>query len=143
VASIATAVRAHVAANAGVAALVGTRIYPDALPQGYNAKTIGPALVYVKFPAIRGRLINGLDGIARARIEFTAYASTRATADAVDRAVLMSGLIGFTGDMGGIEIESLNVEGDGQSLDESPTDGTQSHRYLTVSDYIVTYQEST
>jgi hypothetical protein len=87
-------------------------------------------------------LINGLSGIARSRIEFTAFASTRAGANLIAEAVRASDLQGYTGAMGGVSIESVMITGGIQTLDERPTDGSQEHRYLTIFDYMIAYQET-
>jgi hypothetical protein len=140
-ADIGQAVRGYLAANAGVAALVATRIFPDVLPQGYTIKT-GGALTYTIIDTVHDHLINGLAGIARSRIEFAAYASTRAGANLIAEAVRTSSLQGYTGAMGGVLIESVMLTGGVQTLDERPTDGSQEHRYITIFDYMIAFQES-
>jgi len=140
-ADIGTAVRGFLAANAGVAAVVASRIYPDVLPQGYSVAT-GGALTYTVIDTIHDHLINGLSGIARSRIEFAAFAGTRAGANAIAEAVRASGLVGTVGVVGGIFIESVMLDSGIQTLDERPTDGTQEHRYITVFDYLIAHQET-
>ena len=140
-ADLGTAIRGYLIANAGVAAAVGTRIYPDVLPQGYSVAS-GAALTYTIIDTIHDHLINGLSGIARSRIEFAAYAATRASANALAELVRASDLVGFTGLMGDVWIESVMLESGIQTLDERPTDGSQQHRYLTVFDYLIAYQET-
>jgi hypothetical protein len=139
-ADLGSAVRGYLTANAGVAALVGNRIYPDVLPQGYTIKT-GGALTYTIVSTVHDHLINGLAGIARSRIEFASFASTRAGANLIAEAVRVSGLQGYTGAMGGVFIESVMLSGGVQTLDERPTDGSQEHRYMAVFDYLFAYQE--
>jgi len=140
-ADIGQAVRGYLAANAGVAALVANRIFPDVLPQGYTIKT-GGALTYTIIDTVHDHLINGLAGIARSRIEFAAFASTRAGANLIAEAVRASSLQGYTGAMGGVLIESVMLTGGVQTLDERPTDGSQEHRYMTIFDYMIAFQES-
>ena len=140
-ADLGSAVRGYLAANGGVAALVATRIYPDVLPQGYTIKS-GGALTYTLIDTVHDHLINGLAGIARSRIEFAAFASTRAGANLIAEAVRASSLQGFTGAMGGVLIESVMLSGGVQTLDEIPTDGSQEHRYVTIFDYMFAYQEA-
>jgi hypothetical protein len=140
-ADLGAAVRGYLAASSGVAALVATRIFPDVLPQGYTIKT-GGALTYTIIDTIHDHLINGLAGIARSRIEFAAFASTRAGANVIAEAVRASGLQGYTGAMGGVFVESVMLVDGIQTMDERPTDGTQEHRYLTIFDYLIAYQET-
>lgn len=140
-ADLGTAIRGYLAANGGVAAAVGVRIYPDVLPQGYTVKT-GGALTYTIIPGTHDHFLNGLSGIGRNRVEFAAFASTRAGANLVEQAVKYSGIIGFTGAMGGMLIESVAYESGPGGLDERPTDGSQEHRYVTVFDFMIAYQEA-
>lgn len=140
-ADLGTAVRGYLASNGGVAAAVGVRIFPDVLPQGYSVRT-GGALTYTIIDTQHDHLINGLAGIAKSRIEFAAFASTRAGANLIAEAVRASSLQGFTGAMGGILVESVMLESGIQTLDERPTDGSQEHRYVTVFDYKIAYQEA-
>jgi hypothetical protein len=140
-ADLGSAVRAYLAADVNVAALVGVRIYPDVLPQGYSVAT-GGALTYTIIDTVHDHLINGLSGIARSRIEFAAFGKTRVIANAIAEAVRASDLQGYTGAMGGVLVESVMIASGIQTLDERPTDGSQEHRYLTVFDYLIAYQES-
>lgn len=140
-ADLGSAVRSYLIADAAVAQLVGARIYPDALPQGYRMNT-GGALTYSIISTAHDHLINGLAGIARSRLEFTAVASGRAAANEIAEAVRASGLVGFTGDLHGVEIEGVMLDSGVQSLTESPTDGSQDRWYLTVFDYLIAYQET-
>lgn len=140
-ADLSTALVAHLESSAGVAALVGTRIWSDQPPQEYSV-TSGAALIYYVIDTQHENMINGLAGLARCRVEFTSYGATRATAEAVAEAVRTSGLVGFVGDLHGVWIESVTIDSGIQQLTESPTDGSQEHRYLTVFDYLFCYQET-
>jgi len=142
VADIGSAIRGYLAANAGVAALVATRIYPDVLPQGYTIKN-GGALTYTVIDTIHDHFINGISGIARSRIEFAAFAPARVDANLIAESVRTSDLQGYTGAIGGIVICSVMISGGIQTLDERPTDGSQEHRYTTIFDYLIAHQEST
>lgn len=140
-ADLGTAVKGYLVANAGVLALTSTRIYPDVLPQGYSVEA-GGALTYTIISTTHDHLINGLAGIARSRIEFAAFAGGRLAANAIAEAVRASGLVGTTGLVGGVWIESVMIADGVQTLDERPTDGSQQHRYITIFDYLIAYQES-
>lgn len=140
-ADLGAAVRGYLIANAGVLALTSTRIYPDVLPQGYTVAT-GGALTYTIIDTMHDHLLNGLSGIARSRIEFAAFAGTRAAANAIAEAVRVSGLVGTTGLVGGVFFESVMLAEGVQSLEERPTDGSQDHRYLTVFDLLIAFQET-
>nr|DAK61506.1 MAG TPA: tail completion protein [Caudoviricetes sp.] len=141
-ADLGSALKTFLSADVGVLALVSTRIYPDVLPQGYSVSS-GGALTYTIIDTVHDHLINGLSGIARSRVEFAAFASTRLGANAIAEAVRASGLAGTIGNVGGVFFESVMLDSGVQTLDERPTDGTQQHRYITVFDYLIAYQEST
>lgn len=140
-ADLGEAIRGFLVADAGVLTLVASRIYPDVLPQGYSVSA-GGALTYTIIDTVHDHLINGLSGIARSRMEFAAVAATRAAANGIAEAVRASGLAGTTGAVGGVWIESVMIDEGVQTLDERPTDGSQEHRYLTVFDYLIAYQET-
>ena len=140
-ADLGTAIRGYLTGNAGVSALVSTRVYPDVLPQGYSVAT-GGAITYTIIDTVHDHMINGLAGIARSRVEFAAIGATRLAANAIAEAVRASGLVGTLGTVGGVFFESVMIDGGIQTLDERPTDGSQEHRYLTIFDYLFTYQES-
>ena len=141
-ADVAASVRQYLVANAGVSALVpGSRFWPDKPPQGYKMSQ-GAAVIYSKLSTIHDHMLNGLAGIARCRIEYTAYSSTRAGANAVAEAVRNSGIVGFTGTTYGVTIESVMLENGEETEDEFPiNDGSQEHRYLTTFDFLIAYQE--
>ena len=140
-ADLGEAIRGFLIADSGVLALVASRIYPDVLPQGHSVSD-GGALTYTVIDTIHDHKINGLSGIARSRVEFAAFAATRAAANVIAEAVRASGLVGTTGTVGGVFIESVMIDQGIQTLDERPTDGSQEHRYLTVFDYLIAYQET-
>jgi hypothetical protein len=141
VADLGTSIRGFLLADAGVVALTSTHIYPDVLPQGYSVAS-GGALTYTIISTTHDHLINGLAGIARSRIEFAAFAGTRVASNAIAEAVRASGLVGTTGLVSDVWIESVMITDGVQTLDERPSDGSQEHRYLTVFDYLIAFQES-
>lgn len=144
-ADVATAVRQHLLGVSGVTALVGSgtaaRFWPDEPPQSYSVKRDGAGITYDKISTTHDHMINGLAGIARCRIEYTTYATTRSGANAVAEAVRMSGIVGFMGLTNGVYINSVMLERGEETEDQFPTDGNQEHRYLTVFDLLVCYQE--
>ena len=140
-ADLGTELRGYLLADTTVSTLVSTRIYPDVLPQGYKVSQ-GGAITYTVIDTIHDHLLNGLSGIARSRVEFAAFAGTRAGANAIAEAVRTSDLAGFTGLMGEILVESVMIDSGIETLDERPTDGSQEHRYVTIFDYMIAYQES-
>lgn len=66
------AVRAHLINDPDVKALVDTRIYPDALPQGVTY----PAIRYQRIDTPRTYTKGGYTGLSRPRLQIDCYATT-------------------------------------------------------------------
>ena len=88
---------AYLSANAGVSALVSTRIYPNKLPQTVTL----PALTYQRIdsPRVHSHDSSGSVGTARPRFQFDCWATTYAAAKALSDA-LRGALNGYKGTMG-------------------------------------------
>lgn len=70
--TIGTALRAHLLADAGIAALVAARIYPLRLPQ----KAVMPAIVLTRVSGLRFGHLRGAGSLARPRFQVDAWATT-------------------------------------------------------------------
>lgn len=92
-------VRAYVLADADVTALLGTRLYPDMLPQ----KVTYPAGVIQAIDIVRPNTLRNVATLARARIQIDVYAqpadgeSSRTVADNCGTAIRQR-LDGFAGE---------------------------------------------
>ncbi len=89
--TIAGLVRQFVLADVGVASLIGTRIYPDDLPQKVPAY---PAVKLQTVDANRISVLKGKASSARVRLQFDVFAAptaggSREAADAVGTAIRM------------------------------------------------------
>lgn len=117
---------------AGLTALIGTRVYPVALPQGATL----PAVVYQRVSGARIRTMGDARLARRPRIQFTVWAATYASRLAVG-AQLVAALDGYTpGTMGGAGgVDVLDVVLDNEIDDHEPTSGA----YQGVLDFIVTH----
>lgn len=82
--------------NAGVTALVGTRVYPVIAPQ---AATL-PLIVYTLISGQQEESHSGASGLARPRYQFDCYAETITAAFALGEAVRLA-IHGFAGTLGG------------------------------------------
>lgn len=91
--------RAYVLADATVANLLGTRLYPDMLPQ----KVTYPAGVITAVDIVRPNPLRGVASLAKARVQIDIYAqpsdgqSSRAIADQAGTAIRQC-LDGFAGE---------------------------------------------
>jgi hypothetical protein len=82
-ADIGAATRSKLIGTTGVSTLLGTRVYPDRLPQGATL----PAAVYYQISLTEETHLGGLVGVGHARIQIDAYASTRLAANALALAI--------------------------------------------------------
>ena len=136
-ADIQTAVRAILAADAGVSALVGTRIYPDRLPQNVTY----PAITYEMYSEDSFEAMDGLLGIAEATIEVTCWASTRLVASSVQDAVRLA-LANYQGTSSGVVVRRIHTGVGGTGRDE-PDDSSDLPTYFHERDYHAFYCEAT
>ncbi len=102
------ALYSHLAADAGVSALVGDRIYPTLAPQEAEL----PYLVYQRVSGPRVRSHGGPSGLAHPRFQITGAAETYPSLRAVMNAVraALDGFKGTMGGTGGVEVGGAFVE---------------------------------
>lgn len=107
----------HLSTDAGVAALVGTRVYPVMLPQGATL----PAVTYMRVSSTRMRTF-GAPRMGRvARFQFTVWATTYLSRGAIV-AALIDALEGYSGTLGGVGgVDVLAIQQEGQLDDYEPT----------------------
>lgn len=125
--------KAFLAADSGVQAIVSGRLYPRVLPQNVTY----PAISYDQVSGVRVRDLLGPSGKVRRRITVNSWASTNIgawnLADAVRQA-----LDGFDGMMGSTFVGSVILDNEIAFIeDEAGTVGV--HRVLQ--DYIVAHAE--
>lgn len=89
------ALRAFLLADAGIAAVVGTRVYPIKIPQGVNAASI----VYTRVSGRGDYHMAGPSGLAMPRFQIDAWAPTGDAATAL-AALIKARIDGFRGVMG-------------------------------------------
>lgn len=94
-ADIGRGIRTYLAAQTPVSDLVGTRIYPDALPQD----AILPAIVYTVIGDTSEHHLTAAAGLGFALVQIDCFASTRLSATAVSEAV-RGEMDGYRGAMG-------------------------------------------
>lgn len=101
--------------NAGaVSAIVGSRIYPDLLPQN----VIYPAIRLQRISTARSefRTLTGVAGYARPRFQVDCYSLSRSGAVALAQAVY-GVLEGFTGTSNGLRVDWISTEDEGASVE--------------------------
>lgn len=121
---IATALFAHLSADAGVSALVGDRIYPQRKPQDAPL----PAVVWHTIDTPRVNTHGdapGDDTLAHPRIQFDALSEDRDGVSGYDEAcaittALRLALHGFRGDMAGLAVGGVLAWNTFDGYDETP-----------------------
>ena len=88
----------------GVTDLVGTRIYPNLLPQSPTY----PALTYQQVSGPRIESLQGHSGLAHPRFEFNAFAETYIEARDIIEQVRLA-LEGFSGTVDSVDIDGINL----------------------------------
>ena len=137
-ANVGYALRSYLLTGTPVTSLVGQRIYPRALKQ--NATL--PAIVYHKISTRYEHHISDVTRLAHSRIEFRCYATTDVVANQVAKSVMRSGICGFRGVVDGVTFCGTEIDSGEEDGEESPTDGNQTHRYVTTFDLMVHYKEA-
>lgn len=121
---------AHLIGNAGVVALVGTRIYPLLVPQDAEM----PALAYQRISGPRDHAHDGASGLALARIQLTFVAASYDGAKSLAAAV-RAAMDGFSGMMGEVMVNAC-------LLDNEIDHWAMGHEAPVVRhDYRIWYQE--
>lgn len=102
---IETGIAAYLNADAGLTALVGTRIFPVLAPQGVTA----PYVIFARAGAARSSTTCGTDKKVAGTWQFDAYAKTYKTAAQIARALRLA-LIDYTGLMGDTPVDRVFLE---------------------------------
>lgn len=122
--SLEEGIRAHLLADTGVAALVGTRVFHEDLGQN----TTYPAVAFARTATERVMTLAGPSGLAQVRVAVDCWADTSAGVKALAAAVLAA-LHGVTGDLGGTTIQSCACESE---ADLSEVDGDRRDRRVSL-----------
>jgi uncharacterized protein DUF3168 len=126
---------AKLLADAGVAALVGTRVHPGARPQ---ASTL-PAIVCNAISANPSYSDDGEDGIAEARVQLDCWGATYSSAKTTARAV-KAALSAFDGTVSAVRFRyiALDLEHD---IQETGADSA-AYPFRTSLDFLVVYDNA-
>lgn len=119
----------HLEVDAGVSALVGTRIYPLVVPQDADL----PAIAYQRISGPREYALDGHTGAARARVQVTSVAESYSGAKALSVAV-RAAMRSFRG-VGDLRVEAV--------FEENEVDSWQDrfNAPVVMQDFMIRYQE--
>lgn len=133
---IRAAVYAALVADAAVAAIVGTRVYPVFLPQTGRE----PCIVFTVISDVRVRGLAGTLGAAEARVQFDLRAMRLADAVALKEA-LRAKWEGYRGTMQNLEILSAWPVSE-HDFARDPQDASDGRPVIVEVDYILKYRQS-
>lgn len=124
------ALRAFLLADTAVAAMASSRVFPGVLPQGETR----PSLVYQEVSSVGDHHTGGASGLARSRMQITAWAPTQ---DAAAELALLAKarLDGSFGTWSGVVVQGVFFDG---SQDLEDTDARLRGRAL---DFLIWYAE--
>ena len=121
--------RAHILADAAVAALVVTRVHPDKIPQNSQF----PAIRYQRIFTDQVHSHQGATGLAFASMQVDCYAATAAVVNDLAEKVRLA-LAGFSGTVGATVFRVMLLEDDSSEIEP---DG---ELYRRIQEYLVGYQ---
>lgn len=112
---LAEGLRAALIEDAGVSAIVGTRVYPQVAPQG----AASPYLVYSQVSGAREWDLDCVAGLGNPVFQVTAWADTYAAAQALADAVRAAvSAASAAGDLGGETIQGATIENEIDQFEE-------------------------
>lgn len=131
---IGAATRTKLTGTSLVAAILGTRVYPDQLPQGATL----PAAVYYAISGTDEPQLAGLAGFATERIQIDSYASTRLAANLLATAIRDALTSSWgRGTWGTVGVSGCVPEGGERYDTQGIGDGSDERQYITSRDYMV------
>jgi hypothetical protein len=126
-----------------ITALIGTgdsaRLWCNQLPQGYDVSQ-GPGAVYEIIFGDDTHTLSDRSGFVESRMQMACYASTHKDAIGLARAIKNCGITTQKGVYAGVDFRGIAVEQGIRAYgNESPTDGTDSWRYLAEFEFKISY----
>ena len=134
------ALNAKLASITELTTIVGSAIYPGAVPQTHDYGADGPALTFELPSDARGHVLTGSDGTSAAHVKLTSYAYSKAVTDQMALAIwnAIDGPPGTWGD-GTCKIMSVSHQEDSDN-DEQPKAATDQWLYIIESEYLIRYR---
>lgn len=115
-------------ARAGLMAIVGTRIYPQLVPQAAQGSDNYPAVTYQVIDEPNEHYLGGVSQLAHPRVQITAWARTFLAALSI-RDALVDALDGFAGTMGTFSVSPcLKIDEGDMPEDSDASPGLQTAR---------------
>lgn len=128
--TIEAGIYAHLIADSGVFGLVGTRIYPQVIPQDAEM----PAMAYQRISGPRDHAHTGPTGLVSARVQLTCMAASYDGAKALGEAV-RAAMDGYSGTMGTVTVDACLLDNEIDSF------AAVFEKPVVRYDYSIWYQE--
>lgn len=113
------------------------RIYLEYPKQG----AVQPFIVIETFEGLSNEYLSGITGIARNRVQITAFDESSADAYTLAEAIRLAPLQMFRGTIGDTFANSIKSDTSYRSGYDPPTAGANNQRFWYSRDYFVTYEE--
>lgn len=104
-AEIEEAVIQYLLAQTGLADLIGTKLYPEELPQ----KTELPGVTYIKISDVKDHLLTGQSNVDSPVFQFTVFSFTKSEARNVSNQIKKA-LKDYSGVLSGLVIQKIELE---------------------------------
>ena len=112
---------AKIKATPAITALIGTRLYPDEIPQGDAL----PAVYYQTISDVKDHHLTGQLELEKPMIQFTVQAATKNSAADVAEAI-KTALVDYQGTISGVQIQYIRLENEIPSFYRA-SDGIKAH----------------
>ena len=114
--TIETAITRHLTENAGLAGVLGGRVYPKRMPQNPTY----PTIVYHRISGAREHSHDGSSGLAHPRFQLDLWAKTHIAAKDLAEKVraALDGYKGVMGGVGGVDVNGVFLEDDDDGYDD-------------------------
>ena len=136
-AAIDQAVRAYLAAQAGVTALVSTRIYCGDVPQTASLPAVSISVVSSQ----HAHTLKGIGGYCTARLQINTWAQKHTDSKTLNEAIrqVLQGITQTT--MSDLTITGATLSNELDLIDPA-VDGSATPEYHVAADYLIRYRES-
>ena len=104
--------------HAGLKALIGSKIYPEEIPQGVTL----PAVFWIKVSDIKDHFLTGQSNLERPIYQFTAQANSKGAVKPIAEEIKKA-LCDYQGDLHGVEVQKIELQNEFSSMEKS-SDGT-------------------
>lgn len=129
--------RTYLLTKSAITALVGTRIWPEKIPE---SRRVFPCIVYTLVSQVPAHDLAGGAGWAESRLQLDSYAKTSKVRGTLTETI-RDKMQGFSGTMGGATVDSV-VYQNSRNEYEIPQDKSDVGLYRNAADYWLRHQQA-